>query len=89
MTPVVAPSTPIEAALALAEAQPDVRAAASALRQHYPNARIVVVDAFDMRAEPKAAAGAKVSLWYGASDGHCWTVTTDPAQAAGLFIAAT
>lgn len=86
MTPVVAPSTPIEAALALAEAQPDVRAAASALRQHYPNARIVVVDAFDMRAEKPAAQGPSRALYLGASDGHCWSVTADPAEAVGLFL---
>lgn len=75
-------------ALALADAAGDVRAAAAALRARYAGMRIVVVDAFDMRAETPAAVGEKVTLWYGASDGHCWQVTADPAQAVGLFIAA-
>jgi hypothetical protein len=86
-TPTTARS-PLDAVLALAEAQPDVRSAATALRQRCPGTRIVVVDAFDMPQEPAAAVGSKVAIWYGASDGHCWTVTTDPARAAGLFIAA-
>jgi hypothetical protein len=80
---------PLQDALALADAAASVRAAATALRERYPGLRIVVVDAFDMRAETPAATGANVVLWYGASDGHCWTVTSDPAQAAGLFIAST
>lgn len=87
MSAATAAQSRIDEALALADAQPDVRAAAAALRQRYPGMRVVVVDAFDMRQEPVAAQGTKVSLWYGASDGHCWTVTADPAQAAGLFIA--
>lgn len=75
-------------ALALAERAPGVREAAQALRQHYAPMRVVVVDAFDMRAETPAAAGERIALYYGASDGHCWQVTADAAQAVGLFVAA-
>lgn len=74
-------------ALALAEAASSVRDAAQALRERYAPLRVVVVDAFDMRDEVPAAAGARRLLYYGASDGHCWQVTSDPAQAAGLFVA--
>lgn len=74
-------------ALALAEAAASVREAAQALRERYAPLRVVVVDAFDMRDERPAAAGARRLLYYGASDGHCWQVTNDPAQAAGLFVA--
>lgn len=74
-------------ALALAETAPTVREAAAALRACYTQLRIVVVDAFDMRDETPAAVGPTRKLYYGASDGHCWQVTSDPAQAAGFFIA--
>jgi hypothetical protein len=40
-----------------------------------------------MRAETPAALGQRRALYLGASDGHCWQVTSDLAQAAGLFVA--
>lgn len=74
-------------ALALAEAAASVREAAAALRSRFAPMRVVVVDAADMRGETPAARGARRSLFFGASDGHCWALTTDATQAAGLFIA--
>lgn len=74
-------------ALALADAAPDARAAAAALRGRLAPIRVVVVDAFDLRSEKPAAAGVRRVLWLGASDGHCWQVTDDPARAAALFVA--
>lgn len=74
-------------ALTIADAATGVREAAAALRARFQPLRVVVVDAFDMRHESPAASGARHALWLGASDGHCWTVTSDPARAAGLFIA--
>jgi len=74
-------------ALALAESADTVREAAQVLRSRYSRLHIVVVDAFDMRDERPAAAGARRTLYYGATDGHCWQVTSDPAQAAGFFLA--
>jgi hypothetical protein len=74
-------------AIAIADAAPTVRAAAAALRARFAPMRVVVVDAFDMRHEKPAASGATHQLYLGASDGHCWTVTTSPEQATGLFIA--
>lgn len=73
-------------ALALAEGAATVRDAAQLLRQHYAPLRVVVVDAFEMRGETPAAQGDRRVLYYGSSDGHCWTVTSDPAQAAGFFL---
>jgi len=74
-------------ALTLADAAPSVREAAAALRLQFAPLRVVVVDAFDMRAETPAAEGTHRALYLGASDGHCWQVTQDPSQAAGLFVA--
>jgi hypothetical protein len=74
-------------AIAIADAAGSVREAAAALRARFAPLRIVVVDAFDMRGEAPAATGARRQLYFGASDGHCWAVTANAAQAAGLFIA--
>ncbi len=73
-------------ALQLAEAAAGVREAAAVLRQRFAGLRVVVVDAFDMRGEKPAARGARRELFLGASDGHCWTLTADPAAAQGLFV---
>lgn len=77
----------LQEALGVAEAADTVRQAAAALRERFAPLRVVVVDAMDMRHETPAAAGTRRVLWLGASDGHCWTVTTDPAQAAGFYLA--
>lgn len=76
----------LQQALQLAEAAPTVRQAAATLRERLAPLRVVVVDRDDMRGETPALEGAQVALFLGASDGHCWQVTQDPAQAAGLFI---
>jgi hypothetical protein len=80
-------ATTLADALALADAAGSVREAAAALRSRYAPLKVVVVDAMDMRAETPAAQGLRRSLYLGASDGHCWQMTSDPAQASGLFIA--
>ena len=89
-------------AVALADAAGTVREAAAALRTRFAPMKVVVVDAFDMRGETPAGQGARRLLWrgetpagqgarrllwLGASDGHCWQVTPDVAQAAGFFLA--
>ncbi|MBI3367364.1 MAG: hypothetical protein HY021_02580 [Burkholderiales bacterium] len=74
-------------AVTIADGAGSVREAAAALRTHFAPLRVVVVDALDMRDETPAAVGAKHQLYYGASDGHCWTVTDQPARAVGFFIA--
>ena len=80
-------STRLPEWLALADAAPSARAAAALLRESAAPLRVVVVDAFDMRGEMPAAVGQRRQLWWGASDGHCWSVTAQAAQAAGLFLA--
>jgi hypothetical protein len=77
----------LDQALAIADDGTNVREAAAALRAAFAGLRIVVVDAHDMRNETPAAVGQRRQLFLGASNGHCWTVTADPTQAAGLFIA--
>jgi hypothetical protein len=74
-------------AAVIADGAATVREAAAALRTRFAPLRVVVVDAFDMRSETPAVAGARRALYLGASDGHCWSVTADAAQAAGLFVA--
>ena len=91
MTAAVAPAglsaALLAEALALAESAAGAREGAALLRQRFAPMRVVVVDAFDMRSEKPAAQGARRALYLAASDGHCWSVTTDPAEAVGLFIA--
>jgi hypothetical protein len=79
--------TTLAEAVAIAEAASSVRTAAAALRARFAPMHVVVVDAFDMRGETPSATGAKRLLYFGASDGHCWAVTGDAAQAVGIFIA--
>lgn len=74
-------------AVAIADAAGSAREAAATLRARFAPLRVVVVDALDMRDETPAAVGTKHQLYFGASDGHCWTVTSEPAQAVGFFIA--
>jgi hypothetical protein len=78
----------IQAALAQAEHNDSVRAVANLLRTQLAPLRVVVVDAADMRDETPALRTDRHAVYWGASDGHCWAVTADPARAVGLFIAA-
>lgn len=77
----------LDEALAIAETAGSVRDAAAALRARLAPLRVVVVDAMDMRHERAAVRGARRALFLAASDGHCWSLTDDPALAAGLYVA--
>ena len=77
----------LQQALSVAEAAATVREAAAALRSRFAPLRVLVVDNADMRHETPAALGPRRALYLGASDGHCWQMTSDVSQAAGLFIA--
>ncbi len=77
----------LDEALAIAESAGSLREAAAALRARLAPLRVVVVDAMDMRHEQAAARGARRALFLAASDGHCWSLTDDPARAAGLYVA--
>ena len=74
-------------ALSIADAPTTAREAAAALRGRFAGLTVVVVDAFDMRGETPAATGSRRSLYFGAREGHCWQVTSDPTQVSGLFVA--
>jgi hypothetical protein len=88
MSTMVAPlSASLDEAIALADSASTVREAALLLRERYAPLKVVVVDAFDMREETPAATGTKRLLWGAASDGHCWQVTADLGQVAGLYLA--
>lgn len=73
-------------ALAIADAAANVREAAAVLRRHLAPLRVMVVDAFDMRHETPAAVGQRCTIFLAASDGHCWQVTGEAAQACGLYL---
>ena len=76
----------IEEARALVGAAPSVRAAAASLREQLPGMRALVVDALDMRDETPCAQVGRRSLYLMSTDGHCWTVTGDPAAAGALVL---
>ncbi len=64
----------------------DLRAAAGELRSRYAPMRAMVVDPLDLRDEaPALRAGAR-ALYLVATDGHCWTVTAEPAAASGFIL---
>jgi len=46
------------------------------------------VDALDVRGETPALETASASVFLMGCDGHCWSMTADPAAAAGLVLAA-
>jgi len=69
----------------LAEA-PTLRAAAGGLRERFAPMRATVVDAHDMREEQPALRTGRRALYLAETDGHCWTVTRQPAMAAVLIL---
>jgi hypothetical protein len=63
-----------------------LREAAAIWRARDPDMRVLVVDAMDMRDEtPVLTLGAR-SVYLGASNGHCWRVTGQPAEATALIL---
>jgi hypothetical protein len=71
---------------ALAEQAPSARAAAAAIRSTVPGLRASVADAFDLRDERPVRRAGALSLFLMACDGHCWSVTGDPAQASAVLL---
>ena len=64
----------------------NVRAAAAVVRERFPGMRALVLDSHDMRAEEPTLQIGSRALYMVATDGHCWTVTGDPAQASGVIL---
>ncbi len=64
-----------------------VRAAASEIRTQLAPLRTLVLDAFDLRAEqPVMRLPQDRAIYLMATDGHCWSVTAEPAQANALVL---
>ncbi|NSL54853.1 hypothetical protein HJ583_007435 [Uliginosibacterium sp. IMCC34675] len=61
-------------------------AAVSAVRTTLPGLRVSSVDAMDMKHEEPALNIGERALFLMESDGHCWSVTRDPALAAGIVL---
>lgn len=76
----------LEEARALLGAAPTLRAAAASLREQWPALRALVLDPLDLRDETPCAQVGRRSLYLMATDGHCWTVTRDPAAAGALVL---
>ena len=72
----------------LGDAAPDVAALAAAARARWNGLRVTVVDAVDVRGETPVLETASARVFLLGSDGHCWSMTTDPAAATGLRLAA-
>jgi len=76
----------LEQALRQADRAEGPRAAAALLRSELAPWRVVVVDPMDMRGETPAVVGDRCQVYLAATDGHCWSLTTDLERAAGLFL---
>lgn len=81
----------IQAASTLLAQAASARQAAATWRGQHPAIRMVVVDAMDMRDETPAlrlrlGTGAGYSVFLAASNGHCWHVTTQPAEATAFIV---
>lgn len=63
-----------------------VRAAAATLRQRFPGLMATVVDPMDMRGETPAVQLDRRALYLMSTDGHCWTVTQEPAAASAVVL---
>lgn len=64
---------------------PNVRAAATLLRERFAPLRTLIVDALDMHGETPAIQLEQRSIYLMSTDGHCWTVTREP-QTASAFL---
>lgn len=80
------PAETAQARIILAEAS-SVRDAAARLRERYAPLRVTVVDAMDMRGEQPALRAGTRALYLASTNGHCWTVTQQPADTAALILA--
>ncbi|MBI5335372.1 MAG: hypothetical protein HZB72_12435 [Burkholderiales bacterium] len=77
----------LDRAAALLAAEPDLRAAAARVRALLAPLRATVADAADLRGETPVRRSAGRSLYLMHTDGHCWSVTTDPAHAGAVLLA--
>lgn len=67
-------------------AAPSLRDAAAIWRARDPATRVVLVDAMDMRDETPALLLGTRRVYLATSNGHCWSVTQQPAEATALIL---
>lgn len=72
--------------LALTESAPTLPAAVALLRQVLPGMKVSPMDAFELRDETPVARGDRRALYLARHDGHCWALTTVPAEAGAVFV---
>ena len=65
---------------------PSLRDAAAIWRARDPATRVVLVDAMDMRDETPALQLGQRRVYLATSNGHCWSVTEQPAEATALIL---
>jgi len=65
---------------------PNVRAAAAVIRERLAPLRALVLDAFDMRGEQPALQVNQRAIYLMSTDGHCWSVTPEPASASAFVL---
>ena len=63
-----------------------LREAVGEVKQCFPWLRASAVDAIDMRGETPVLRIGDRDLYLMKSDGHCWSVTADPASAQGIVL---
>lgn len=67
-------------------ASPNARAAAALIRERLAPLRALVVDGADMRGEKPAWQADQRAIYLMSTDGHCWTVTPEPAHASAFVL---
>ncbi len=65
---------------------PTLRDAAAIWRARDPETRVLLVDATDMQDETAALQIGQRRVYLATSDGHCWRVTRQPAEATALIL---
>jgi acyl transferase domain-containing protein len=63
-----------------------LRDAAALWRARDPAMRVVLVDAMDMRDETPALRLGARNVYLASTNGHCWSVTDQPADATALIL---
>lgn len=63
-----------------------VRDAAALWRAQDPATRVVVLDPMDMRDETPALQLGHRRVYLATTNGHCWSVTTEPGEATALIL---
>ena len=76
----------LSAASELVGSAASLREAAAQWRTRYPQIRTVLVDALDMRDETPALDLGARKVYLAATNGHCWNVTQDAAEASALIL---